>query len=73
MLLNKYSAHLWPSTVKHVPAWFPGAEFQRKALEWKKSTTAMVEVPFKAVKNAVVSLAQCLRSYLADLVLRLTA
>lgn len=24
-------------------------------MEWKKSTTAMVEVPFKAVKKAMVS------------------
>ncbi|KAH9834604.1 cytochrome P450 [Rhodofomes roseus] len=39
--------------LKHVPAWFPGADFKRKATEWRKSTTAMVEVPFKAVKNAI--------------------
>ncbi|KAH9929328.1 cytochrome P450 [Fomitopsis serialis] len=39
--------------LRHVPTWFPGAEFRRKAIEWKKSTTAMVEVPFKAVKRAI--------------------
>ncbi|KZT68589.1 cytochrome P450 [Daedalea quercina L-15889] len=39
--------------LKYVPSWFPGAEFKRKAMEWKKSTTAMVEVPYKAVKRAI--------------------
>lgn len=41
--------------VKHVPIWFPGAAFKRQAMEWRRSTTAMVEVPFKAVKKAIVS------------------
>jgi len=30
--------------LKHVPAWMPGAGFQRKAAEWKVSTTAMKEL-----------------------------
>ena len=47
-------------TVKHVPAWFPGASFKRQAAEWKKATDAMVERPFKAVRNAIVSLFTCL-------------
>lgn len=54
MLLEWFNAYSWILTVKYVPAWVPGAAFKRKAMEWKKSTTAMVEVPFKAVKNAIV-------------------
>ncbi len=42
--------------VKHVPSYFPGANFKRQAAEWKKSTDAMVERPFKAVRKAMVSL-----------------
>lgn len=44
-----------PTLVKHVPSWFPGATFKRQAAEWRKATTAMVEVPFKAVRSAMVS------------------
>ncbi|CDO75710.1 hypothetical protein BN946_scf184493.g8 [Trametes cinnabarina] len=39
--------------LKHIPSWFPGASFKRQAAEWRKATTAMVEVPFKAVRNAM--------------------
>ncbi|KAI0651028.1 cytochrome P450 [Trametes meyenii] len=39
--------------LKHIPSWFPGATFKRQAAEWRKATTAMVEVPFKAVRNAM--------------------
>ncbi|KZT03231.1 cytochrome P450 [Laetiporus sulphureus 93-53] len=39
--------------LKYIPEWFPGAKFKLKAKEWRKSTTAMVEVPFKAVKKAI--------------------
>ncbi|PCH43276.1 cytochrome P450 [Wolfiporia cocos MD-104 SS10] len=39
--------------LKYVPTWLPGAGFKRKAMEWRKSTTAMVEVPYKAVKKAI--------------------
>lgn len=40
--------------LKYIPAWFPGASFQRKAQEWRKATTAMVEAPFAAVKKAML-------------------
>ena len=40
--------------VKHVPAWVPGASFQRKAREWKKVVLEMRDAPFEVVKNALV-------------------
>ncbi|KAI0758757.1 cytochrome P450 [Fomes fomentarius] len=40
--------------LKHVPSYFPGATFKRQAAEWKKSTDAMVERPFKAVRKAML-------------------
>ncbi|KAI8996249.1 cytochrome P450 [Trametes punicea] len=41
--------------LKHIPSWFPGATFKRQAAEWRKATTAMVEVPYKAVRKALAS------------------
>ncbi|EMD36558.1 hypothetical protein CERSUDRAFT_138257 [Gelatoporia subvermispora B] len=38
--------------LRHVPAWFPGAHFKRKATEWQADSRAMVEVPFNATKGA---------------------
>jgi hypothetical protein len=44
------------ASVKYIPAWFPGAGFQRKAREWRKNVVAMNVLPFEAVKRALVSL-----------------
>jgi hypothetical protein len=44
-------------TVKYVPSWFPGAGFQKKAAEWKVLAEEMPSKPFRAVKEAVVSVA----------------
>jgi hypothetical protein len=41
--------------VKHVPAWFPGAGFQKKARLWRKFAVEMNVAPFAAVKQALVS------------------
>ena len=41
--------------VKYIPEWFPGAGFQTKARSWKKLTREMVDFPFEAAKNAIVS------------------
>ncbi|OCH88065.1 CyP450 monooxygenase [Obba rivulosa] len=38
--------------LRHVPAWFPGAHFKRKAAQWQADSKAMVEVPFNATKGA---------------------
>ena len=42
--------------LKYIPAWVPGAGFQRKAATWKKITNEMRDAPFDAVLSAVVSL-----------------
>ncbi|PFH47987.1 hypothetical protein AMATHDRAFT_66464 [Amanita thiersii Skay4041] len=41
--------------LKHVPEWFPGAGFQRKAREWRKLALNMLEKPYKAAMAAVES------------------
>ncbi|OCH88086.1 cytochrome P450 [Obba rivulosa] len=41
--------------LRHIPAWFPGAVFKRKAAEWKKTFRAMVEVPFNDARAAIES------------------
>ncbi|KAI0774724.1 CyP450 monooxygenase [Trametes elegans] len=35
--------------LKHVPSWFPGAGFKRKAKAWRKDVLALRDVPFDAV------------------------
>ncbi|EDR09884.1 uncharacterized protein LACBIDRAFT_189858 [Laccaria bicolor S238N-H82] len=37
--------------LKHVPAWFPGAGFRRKAAHYAVVNTDLVDLPFKAVKR----------------------
>jgi hypothetical protein len=43
------------ATVKYVPGWVPGAEFQKKATIWKKYVLEMRDAPFTAVQKALVS------------------
>jgi hypothetical protein len=42
--------------VKYIPAWMPGAGFQRKARIWREAITEMPRAPFAAAKKAFVSL-----------------
>ena len=42
------------STVKYVPQWFPGAGFQRQAAYDRTLTAALVNRPWKFVKDAWV-------------------
>ncbi|RXW15361.1 hypothetical protein EST38_g10493 [Candolleomyces aberdarensis] len=39
--------------LKYVPAWFPGASFQRKAREWHKLARATLELPYAAAKKGL--------------------
>ncbi|KAJ6553619.1 cytochrome P450 [Mycena vulgaris] len=41
--------------LKHVPSWFPGAAFKRKAAEWKELVQEMVDQPFAASKDAMAN------------------
>ncbi|KAF8994704.1 cytochrome P450 [Cyathus striatus] len=38
---------------KYIPSWFPGAEFKRKAREWRKLARSMVDIPFAATMEAM--------------------
>lgn len=42
--------------LKHVPCWFPGAGFQRKAAHWRAVNTTLTEQPFRYVKEQLVSI-----------------
>ncbi|KAK7451737.1 hypothetical protein VKT23_012417 [Stygiomarasmius scandens] len=37
--------------LKYVPEWMPGAEFKRKAKEWRKLARKMIEMPFETAKK----------------------
>ena len=39
----------------YLPAWFPGANFKRKAAQWKEDVAAMRNVPWFASVYAMVS------------------
>ena len=38
----------------HVPSWFPGAGFQKKAGHWRKLNTIVTEKPFRYVQEQLV-------------------
>jgi hypothetical protein len=40
--------------LRHVPAWFPGAGFQKKALSWRKTLMEMADIPHDFVKSQMV-------------------
>ncbi|THH15045.1 hypothetical protein EUX98_g9525 [Antrodiella citrinella] len=37
--------------LKYIPAWFPGATFQRTAQHYRKTLSDMIDVPFQMVKS----------------------
>ncbi|OCH88668.1 cytochrome P450 [Obba rivulosa] len=61
MAMHALSEGLIPGTfwvdflpfLKYIPAWVPGAGFQKKAAEWKESVIAMKEMPWaNAIKDS---------------------
>ena len=44
-LISRFSA------VRHLPSWFPGAGFKRKAAVWKKEVERLVDEPFEYVEK----------------------
>ena len=40
--------------LKHVPSWFPGAGFQKKATHWSQINASMIQKPFDCVKDQFV-------------------
>ncbi|EIN08744.1 cytochrome P450 [Punctularia strigosozonata HHB-11173 SS5] len=43
------------ATVRLIPAWTPGADLKRSALEWRFHAQRMVSLPFSVAKESVVS------------------
>ncbi|KAL3458739.1 putative cytochrome P450 oxidoreductase OrdA-like protein [Aspergillus heterothallicus] len=56
--------------LKYIPAWFPGAEFQRTAQRFKKHSHALADVPFAFVRRQMkqpgVETSSCLANLLRD-------
>lgn len=42
--------------VKHVPEWFPGANFKKRARQWRKDLEDAACIPFKIVKDRMASI-----------------
>lgn len=40
--------------VRHIPEWLPGAGFQRKAREWRKTTIDLRDEPYKYISQQLV-------------------
>ena len=40
--------------LRHVPAWLPGAGFQKKAIEWSSVINNMADIPHNFVKSCMV-------------------
>ena len=40
--------------LKHVPSWFPGAGFQKKAAHWSQVNAALKQKPFDCVTDQLV-------------------
>ncbi|KAJ7617238.1 cytochrome P450 [Roridomyces roridus] len=51
---GRYLVDTFPA-LKHIPWWFPGAGFKRRAAEWSKLAHAMLEVPFAETKRRLES------------------
>ncbi|KIJ43303.1 hypothetical protein M422DRAFT_253505 [Sphaerobolus stellatus SS14] len=41
--------------LRYVPAWVPGTRFQRKARVWKQYANDVLEVPYRTIKDAMVT------------------
>ncbi|KAJ7293480.1 cytochrome P450, partial [Mycena rebaudengoi] len=51
--------------LKHLPSWFPGADFKRKAKEWAKSSLELRDRPFAALKASIAD-GTAIPSFAAD-------
>ncbi len=40
--------------MKHLPLWFPGAGFKRKAIQWKAKMEEFTNKPFELVQARMV-------------------
>jgi hypothetical protein len=40
--------------LKYLPAWIPGASFQRKARSWREASKKLYRVPFEAMEEKIV-------------------
>lgn len=60
MVTNSFTDLL--PVVRHVPMWFPFAEFQRTAALWRERLSLAVTAPFERVKEDMVSNGQFQKS-----------
>ena len=53
--LNSCSISEWNHAVKHIPAWLPGAFYQRVAKQWSSDVHELRWAPFQVTKKHLVS------------------
>lgn len=49
--------------LKHVPSWFPGAGFKRKAKRWRQNLEDFVNIPFDEVQRQMVKLIRIINCF----------
>ena len=54
-------------SVRHLPMWFPGAGFKRKAMQWRAKMEEFVDKPYELVKERMVSGFHCFRATAVEL------
>ena len=59
MVPGRYLVEAIP-TLRHIPAWFPGAQFKRDANVWKKEISALLHEPFAITLDQLVCIARTL-------------
>lgn len=58
VMISKHAVDIFPA-LRHVPAWVPGAGFQRAFAECKAAVTYAREMPFAKMKALLVSEQYC--------------
>jgi len=53
MIAGAYLVDAFP-ILKHIPEWMPGAEFKRKASEWRRGLRDAYNIPFNNVSKAFI-------------------
>ena len=51
--LGSFLVDFFPS-MKYIPAWFPGAEWKRKAIYWRKLGDYFTHTPWNTVREQLV-------------------
>ncbi|GAB1517022.1 hypothetical protein RhiTH_000065 [Rhizoctonia solani] len=54
VLASNFYVNLFP-WMQYIPAWFPGAQWKRKALAWREQTDQMLNIPYNWTRDKMES------------------